>query len=792
MNVPILSLRRSWLIGVLMSAALCGANAQESSSSTTPKPKPTKTSPETAKAEKPSPQGAAAEPRTPETLDTIPVVAIEPAPQPASEEKALQPQSPQRLDDVVVTATKRRKTARSLPVSITALKGEDLERIGARDIKDYLAQSPGITLVDSEYGEARGRNLTVRGVGPGSSTGLGNQTVGQFIGDVPMTDPFGNFGAPDLDPFDLKTVEILRGPQGTTFGASALNGAIRYVPNEPELKNFLLRGFVDRVDVKYGGADQTYALATNLPLGDTAALRVSGLLQDAPGLYDNLKTGIVDADSRKKRSARAALRWEPMKRLSVNLVGLTQKSHVDDVLLADNPDGRFENDFKVEPSFIDFDFSLASLDVRNRYDWATLVLQGNWQKKRSRGEVDTNLSLTGGLGISTLRAPFDYITGGNSQEVRLVSNEGGRWDWIFGVFRRDYHATVNAAVEVSGVTALTSVIDPLNAKETAFYGELTRRLGKSWELSAGARRYTTMLDGTQVTRALGMPSSTNPVSQNEKGVSPKVSITYKPSRNFMTYVAVSRGFQFGGVNTTVAPASFENPATGVPIPLSYNSSVLWNRELGVRTDWLDRTLRIDLALYDIRWKDAQLQQQTGGQVSNDPYIDNVGKVGIRGAEGTVSWSTPLTGLSISLNAAYVDARTREEYDPGNGEVIAAGTTLPNVAKVQTASTLAYTTNVGSWRGDVALNYAQIGPAFGNFEHEYEIFDYGTFGLTLGIARQSARFTPAFTLGIANLTDERGVAGRVVPQGSVPGVGPVATWNYIRPRTVNLRLTMDFD
>lgn len=771
MNSPLLSRCRPWLLGALMACAHGAAQTQE-------------------------PQGDAgqtpAETPAPATTDTIPVNSLPVASAPASAEQRVEPPpAVQRLDDVVVTATKRKRTARSLPVSITALKGEDLEKLGARDIKDYLAQSPGITLVDSEYGEARGRNLTVRGVGPGSSTGLGNQTVGQFIGDVPMTDPFGNFGAPDLDPFDLKTVEILRGPQGTTFGASALNGAIRYVPNEPELDNFLLRGFVDRVDIRYGGADQTYALATNLPLGESAALRVSGLMQDAPGLYDNLKTGIEDADKRRKRSARAALRWEPLDRLSLNLVGLTQKSHVDDVLLADNPDGRFENDFKVQPSFIDFDFSLASLDIRNRYDWATLVLQGNWQKKRSRGEVDTNLSLTGQLGIETIRAPFDYITDGNSQEVRLVSTEGGRWDWIIGAFRRDYQATVNAEVEVADLTVLASDIDPLNARETAYYGELTRRLGKRWELSAGARHYTTRLDGVQITRALGRPTGTNPVSQNERGVSPKFSISYKLSRNFMSYVAVSRGFQFGGVNTSIAPVNFENPATGVPIPLSYDSSVLWNRELGVRTDWLDRTLRIDLALYDVRWTDAQLQQQTGGQVSNDPFIDNVGKVGIRGAEGSLHWRTPLRGLSVNLNAAYVDARTREEYDPGNGEVIAAGTTLPNVAKLQTASTLAYNTLIGGWRGDAALNYTQIGPAFGNFQQSYTIFDYGSFGLTLGLARPFARFTPAFTLGISNLTDERGIAGRVVPQGSTP-VGPVATWTYIRPRTVNLRMTFDFD
>lgn len=779
-----------WVVGAFMAATVLGINAQEPSVSS--EAETVESTPDSAQGESVTLDAPATDSTAAESMETITLPEAAPEPLRAVSESGVQEDDAQRFDDVMVTATKREKSARDIPVSISALRGEDLEKTGARDIKDYLMQAPGITLVDSEYGEARGRNLTVRGVGPGSSTGLGNQTVGQFIGDVPMTDPFGNFGAPDLDPFDLKTVEILRGPQGTTFGASALNGAIRYVPNDPELENFLVRGFVDHVSVNEGGSDQTYALATNVPLGETLALRASGLLQNGPGLYDNLKTGINDADSRRKWTARAALRWEPLEKLSVNLLGIRQQSHVNDVLLADNPDGRFENNYKVQPSFIDFGFGLASADVRYRLDGlGTLVLQGNWQEKRSQGDVDTNLSLTGQLGVETIRAPFDYNTRGNSQEVRLVSPDGGRWDWIVGAFRRDYVAQVHAAVEVQSVNVLTSDIDPLNAEEAAVYGELTRRFGDHWEVSAGARRYKTALEGQQVTRALGIPSSRNPVSQEERGTSPKYSIAYKPTRDVMAYATLARGFQFGGVNTTVAPLSFQNPATGTPIPVSYNSSVLWNREIGLRTDWFDRTLRVDLALYDIRWSDAQLQQQTGGQVSNDPFIDNVGKVGIRGAEGSFSWLTPLPGLSLSVNASYVDARTREPYDPGNGEEIAPGTELPGVARVQTATTVAYNTMLGPWLGGVALSYAQIGPAFGNIQHSYSIFDYDTLGFNFNVARPDLSFVPTLTLGIANLTDERGVAGRVVPQGSTP-VGPVATWNYIRPRTLNLRLTMEFD
>ncbi|HEY1127813.1 MAG TPA: TonB-dependent receptor, partial [Roseateles sp.] len=276
----------------------------------------------------------------PEVLLTIPVPNRETA---AAEPSPARAPSSAQLEEIVVTATKREKSAREIPVSITALRGEDLEKIGARDVQDYLMQAPGITLVDSQLGEASGRSFTVRGVGPGDSSGLGNQTMGQFLGDVPLTDPFGNFGAPDLDPYDLSTVEVLRGPQGTTFGASALNGALRYVPKQPEFDRWQARGFVERTQLREGGTGHTYALGLNAPLGETAAVRASGLLQNAPGLYDNLQRGVEDADNRRKWSVRGAARWEPTEKFSVNVMALKQQSRVNDVLQADNGEGRFEN-----------------------------------------------------------------------------------------------------------------------------------------------------------------------------------------------------------------------------------------------------------------------------------------------------------------------------------------------------------------------------------------------------------------------------------------------------------------
>jgi outer membrane receptor protein involved in Fe transport len=727
-----------------------------------------------------------------------------------------------QLEDVVVTATKREKSSREIPASITALRGEDLERIGARDIKDYLMQAPGITMDDGEYGEAVGRRMTIRGIGP-AQNGIGNQTVGQFIGDAPMGDPYTNYGLPDVDPFDLKTVEILRGPQGTTFGASALNGAVRYVPNEPVLQDWSARGFVDRTSLSHtgrldhdGDVGMSYGAAVNAPIGDELAFRASGVLQNAPGTYDNLQRQENSADSFRKWSGRAALRWEPGDRFSANLLALKQRSHMNDVLIADNPDGRLENNNKPGPSAIDFEFSMANADLRYRLDdWGTVVLQGTWQTKVSDGNVDAGLAATGSRGIEALRAGFSTDVRGDVQEVRLVSPDGGNWDWIVGASHRNYTADVivqillqlpiRLPISLPSLPLLPSIlprlllgeqisvvrtdIHPLRAKESALYGELTRRFGSHWEATVGARRYATGMDGVFDATLLGtIPEYNHRIDQKESGLSPKFSLTYKANRNLMTYATISRGFQFGGVNTplNVIPAgSAQNPVTGTPIPLTYDSSVLWNRELGLRTDWLDRTLRLDLALYDIQWNDAQLSQTSGG-VFNTPYVTNIGEVESRGVEGSFTWLTPLRGVSLNLLGSYVRAVTATDYDNA-GTVIPKGTEMPAAPRVQTSATLAYNTNFGPWITAASVTHAYWSRAYSDIQHTYEIYDFMTIGMNLRVARPDLPMMPALTLGVTNLEDERGVVGRNVA-GDLGG----EKWTYIRPRAISLRFTAEFD
>lgn len=792
--------KRSGLLAIVLASFSCAAYAQQDTSAGSG-------SAPMAEQSNNGAQTAAATDSASSQIDpaVIPVQSM----QEADEAGPSEPESRQRLDDVVVTATKREKSSREIPVTINAMYGEDLEKQGARDIKDYMALVPGITMQEGGNGEMGDRKISIRGVGPGDLAGQGgNQTVGQFIGDVPMTDPYANFVAPDLDPYDLKTVEILKGPQGTTFGASALNGAIRYVPNNPELGVLGARGFYERLSISEGGAASTYGTAVNAPFGETLAFRGVGVLQHTPGVYDNLQRDILDSDSKRKWSARGMLRWDPTDNSTTVLTYQKQHSHLNDILLADNGDGELVNGDHPGPSSQDISFDLAALDSRYEFDdWGTLVVQVSSQHKHGLTNYDSGT--TGPYGLQSLRAYGDYKTKGYTGEVRFVSEDSGNWSWIAGAFMQRYQIDALADLYIAntagldslpglpavlvtprGLSAAQAYVEP-TSKESSLYGEVVRKLGERWDVALGARFYNTELHGYRNVEGLisaAYPTgSYTPIEQNEKGISPKLSVTFKPTDGIFTYATVSRGFQFGGANpppTLALPNN--NPVTGVPVPVDFKSSVLWNYEVGVRTDWFERTLRIDTTAFFLDWSKAQFGQSSGGALPNN-YTDNVGKVHSRGMEATIAWLTPVPGLSLNLAGSYIVATTAAPYDPGTGDMIPPGTTMPATPRVQTAATLQYNLSLGPWLTNASLTHTHWGKAYNNIQHTYEIYDFENLNGLLSVSRPDWSGAPTLAFGIANIADERALMSHI-PSSTAIQEG----WAYSRPRAISLRLSADFN
>lgn len=720
-------------------------------------------------------------------------------------------QPPAQLEEIVVTATKRPELVREIPASISVLTGQKLEDMGAHELKDFIQSVPGINTQDEIAGVQK--KLSVRGVGPDTNT---NQTVGIVYGDVPLSDPYGSYTIADPDPWDLSTVEVLKGPQGTLFGATSLAGLIRYVPNNPELGHWGGRVSADWVHVSQGSTEPSFGAVLNVPIGETIAVRFAGSWQHKPGLVDidNPSYKKVDADDGYTRTGRAMVLWQPTEKLAVNAWYIKGQRSADEAGYVTNKNGKFVRDDAPSPSPVNNGYSLANLDVRYNFDWATLVSISGYQTKHAFNDADASYIVTAlaQAGIRSIHAWKNVNTSGYLQELRLVSPGDGPWTWLGGAFYSSYKADIDSTLYVYpalpvlstvlnllpsqllesaydplGLVATTTGFHPIDASEKALFGEVSRAVGDDWKFTLGGRVYQAGVSGTSVKSGLttGPTPTIQKVESIGKGFSPKLAATWHATDGIMAYATVSRGFQYGGFNI----------GTIGSVPPTFKSSTLWNQELGVRTDWLDNTLRFDLTGIYVIWKNPQVYQtknQTNG------YTDNVGGARSVGGETTLSYLTPIEGLKVETAASYIVAKSTEAFTDASGVVVQPGTELPSSPKLQSTTTLSYTYGLGEWQTQTALQYIYQGTAWNNIVHATQVGGYSLLNLNFSVSRSDLAFAPSLSFSINNLTNTDALTSALGGADTLPKelqlTGADITsrpYVYTLPRSFRLNLSAKF-
>ena len=719
--------------------------------------------------------------RTPEGASaqaTIPVSEEETAPQPDSK--------PTLFDPITVTATRRQASPRRLPLSITALDGRELESAGAVEMRDFLRSIPGVALGELQSEIYR---ISIRGI-DSDNGGVTSQTSGVFIDDVPFNDPFFNQIRPDLPPFDLEGVEILKGPQGTLFGGSGLAGAVRYRLADAAPGIWETRSFAQYMVAADGAPHRLGGAVANLPLGEEAALRLVGIRRLAGGIIDDLNSGTVDTDRTASTSGRALLRWHPSERLSVGLKSLTQRTRSDDRPWAENAEGRFERTetLGLSPSLSEFD--LHSLELAYQLSWAELISGTSVQRKyhESRNAGGERL-----IGVSSLGQPVSLPSSadvdGVVQEFRLISPDSvaGEWQWLAGVFAQRYAAvTIQDAFAdtlPSGSPAnVAHFVGDVTAQELALFGEASRRFLDRWTLTTGLRGYRVKTEGTVDGTGALVAGSGNAEQHSggkvaERGVNPKLAVQYDIAEQASVYASAARGYRFGGIQ--IVAASVLNS----DVPTTYDSDRVWNYELGLRSRWLEDRLQADGAVYYIDWKDPQVQSTTGGSVPFN-VIANVGAARSYGAEVALRYLPPLAGLDLQLAAGYTNARTTEAFAAPNGTV-PSGTRLPGYPEYQVTAGMDY---AWIWRSGtliVSLSHAVYGVGNADLLRPRPIYDYRTTDARLTLRSANGWGSPALSFGVANLADERAAVSAVVINEEDFYIV------YCRPRTLDLRLELGF-
>ncbi len=702
------------------------------------------------------------------------------------------------LETIIVTAQKRSEPLIDVPMSVTALSGSDLDNLQARDFADYAALVPGLSLNAAQPGLTR---LTLRGQNAG---GVGS-TVGVYVDESPFGSSTGllNGGVDtgDFDTWDMQRIEVLRGPQGTLYGANSEGGLLKFVTNAPELGTLSGAAEVSGENVANGGNGGDVHVMLNLPLGDKMALRVSGFDEDDPGYIDDPALNQRAINDGHKEGGRASLLAAPTDNLSIRLTATAQESKYNGINTVD------VNPFTLQPLY-------GGLSQER-----VVTEPSNFKYENYNGTVDWNLGpvrivSSTSFGIldsetvndaTPIYGPYAALLFGPvptpgallddnvdlrkfTQEIRVSSPASQFLEWQAGAYFTHEYGELNEyldGVTIPAGTLLGLIEQPIinsDYKETAGYASLTYHIVPQFDVQVGGRYSHNEQDATQVTNLnplLGPPPAVITANSSGNVGTYSVAPQWHVDANTMVYARLATGYRPGGPNVLppIAPPTVER---------EYGSDKTTNVELGVRTTQLDGTLFLDVALYHVNWKNIQLLEEVDGFGING----NGGTARTQGLEWTVGYS-PLHGLKLEWTGAYTEAKLTS---PATALYANSGDPLPYAPKWGTSLDGEYDWALfGDLKAFVGATWSLVGARSSDFSSapptvatggnpgQIVLPSYNTTAVRLGVDKGQYRFT---VYG-KNLTDARGITDYESYS------APYSTVTVIQPRTVGATLSVKF-
>jgi iron complex outermembrane recepter protein len=776
-----------------------------------------------------------------------------------------------QLEEIIVTAQKRSESVQDVPLSITTLSAVTLEQNAIRSFFDYGTKVPNLAFAMTGDGVGTARTISIRGIS-------GDNVTGFYIDETPLPD--------SIDPriLDIDHIEVLRGPQGTLYGARSMGGTVRVITQTPDFNEF--HGSV------HGGVSDTWNTSSpnrtadavfNIPIiQDRASLRISGFHDREAGFLKrrfctdpatagvtcfpqttdpSLTTTVNNVAATDETGASAALAFTVNDDLTITPRFMWQRETYNgfpmtDVLTtndaigypypagsapytlrrlspSDFTQGRF---FNIPEGGFDA-WHLYSLNIKWNTGIGELVAAtAYFDRKVIEHEDQTDFVWTSLLPAVTANPAFSLPLPIPSpvseekdyqrfvQEIRFASNLPGPLQFVTGVFYSDLHgrlpfaayyppaispgygALLNAAGTCALVGLCTNPNNPdeifgtnynTSVREPAVFGELSYEITSALKATAGLRwsEVKTTAGGYQegsVTQSPGAPPQiVDPnTTTKETATTPKLQLDYKVTPDAMVYTMIAKGFRPGGLVPSVPAATCGTelpPGVTVDETRAFKSDSLWNYEVGAKTDWVDKRLTLNVAVFDIRWKDIQqnILLPCGFQ-----YRANAGAAHSKGGELELN-ARPIPQLQVSAGLGYQNAKITEAsmISPQR-----PGDPVFEVPDWTGNATVTWTQPVWSdWKIVSSLDYSYVGNSYsannlvdvnGIFETRlrpnYELVD-------ARIALSDARWEIALvgknlTNTHANLGDNRALAAEV------PG-RPRLVVN--QPETIGIEFRMSF-
>lgn len=711
----------------------------------------------------------------------------------ATNEKSAKPDAG-GLQVVVVTAQKRLENARDVSASISVVGSEQLENRHVSSLVDLAGALPGVQI---DSGGTPGQtSLSMRGI---SSLDVGS-VVGTYIDDSPLGSSSSFAVASrfqlDLMPYDIERIEVLRGPQGTLYGASTMGGLLKYVLKDPDLYDLsgAVGGGMSRIDGASGTGWDSRA-QVNVPLiKGKLAFTVSASENKTPGYIDNALSGRKDINDVAQKSGRFALRWTPTNDFNLKLNALHQATDAQDLgtILLDASQKPIYGDLKtgsaLEQPFhthVDFYSATANWYVKG----VDITSATSYSRTRTGSVVDDSayygplfpaFGFPQGKSGSYLGLDLKKIT----EELRVSSLPGSQLEWLTGAFfthessgnHQRLTATANDGTPLPVLDPLLAVNEPSGYRESALFGDLTYKISDQFDLTGGLRYARNWQKNSFFVSGVGasLEGLSDSQSQSAEGVTTWMfSPRYRISSDNMVYLRAAKGYRPGSPNLALP---------GVP-PIVHSDTLI-NYEAGWKTLLLDKTLSVDAAVYHIDWKGVQLNNSTASGVS---YLANGGTAQSDGLELSLGYS-PIHSVRLGLNTAWTDARLTQDAPTVGGK---SGDQMPGVPRWNASTSLDYYFALGrSWTGHAGADYRYTGKRNSGFEsatYNWREGGFGVVGLNVDVSK-----------GIWTLRAYAKNLGNVRPQQHIGYLLDAATGDVanlqstvLQPRTIGVELDAQF-
>ncbi|MCZ8130558.1 MAG: TonB-dependent receptor [Steroidobacteraceae bacterium] len=677
------------------------------------------------------------------------------------------------LEEIVVTAQRREESLMTVPIAVSAIGGEALQRQNVDSVEDVLAQVPNVSFVS--LGSRDRKEVSMRGVSNQLNPFADSRQspYGFYIDEFSVA-----VGTSNPEILDIERIEVLRGPQGTYFGRNAVGGAINVITRKPTNE------WASEVGASVGnyGSWGVHAIVNAPIVDEKLALRASAQTRRTDGWIENIHP-VGGGNDGRFDAARATLRFKPTDRLTWDLNYSTMEGEegmrvgVPTGFLTQtwrnvyyggrtgfiaNPDGVGffpDNTTRVNfnrPQSVGSSFDYVSTRATYDFDAMTLTIVG--------GSLESEVYNFGDVDGGSIDAFYEELLierESKSGEIRLQSRGERRLEWSIGAFvgedrgvliQPTFHGTQSPLNRPAGVEVTGTNSDTTN-EYWAVFAQATWHFTDSLNLILGGRYSTEDVRTVGQSRSNGAVTGTNNRSSSFNDFSPRATLSWQPLPGQLLYATASKGFKAGGTQTTGT----------VQLRNEFDPEELWNYELGWKGELLDRRLRVDLSTFYMDWKNVQqfvrfqFINPVTGQLLGATGIDNASKATVKG----IDFSTQMAAsdqLRLGASVGYLDAtygRWQRAFIDG-AFIDASGKRLINAPRWTLGAHGEYSAPVFGYDGFARVEWNRRSSQLSNtFALRYEFFpfiapSYGVVNVRFGVEGERWKATAY----VENLFDER--------------------------------------